>query len=112
MRVLDAQGNDLDPASVDWHAPRNIMLRQEAGPANPLGQVAIRFANPFSVSLHDTSSKQLFDRTARALSSGRVHVAGDQQLGDLLLDDDERATVARLRQPGQNTEKPPTPPNP
>lgn len=104
MRVLDAQGNDLDPASVDWHAPRNIMLRQEAGPANPLGQVAIRFANPFSVYLHDTPSKPLFDRTDRALSSGCVRVEGALQLVDLLLDEDERETVARLLQTGKTHE--------
>ena len=86
MRVLDAQGNDLDPASIDWHAPRNIMLRQEAGPANPLGQVAIRFANPFSVYLHDTPSKPLFDLSQRALSSGCVRVEVALQLVDLLRD--------------------------
>ncbi len=104
MRVLDAQGNDLDPASVDWQAPRNIMLRQEAGPANPLGQVAIRFANPFSVYLHDTPSKPLFDRTDRALSSGCVRVEGALQLVDLLLDETERETVTRLLQTGKTHE--------
>ncbi len=104
MRVLDAQGNDLDPASIDWHAPRNIMLRQEAGPANPLGQVAIRFANPFSVYLHDTPSKPLFDLSQRALSSGCVRVEGALQLVDLLLDEDERETVARLLQTGKTHE--------
>jgi len=80
------------------------MLRQEAGPANPLGQVAIRFANPFSVYLHDTPSKPLFDLSERALSSGCVRVEGALQLVDLLLDEDERETVARLLQTGKTHE--------
>src|SRR3546814_16437300 len=80
------------------------MLRQEAGPANPLGQVAIRFANPFSVYLHDTPSKPLFDLSQRALSSGCVRVEGALQLVDLLLDEYERETVARLLQTGKTHE--------
>ena len=84
--------------------PRGILLRQDAGPANPLGQVAIRFANPFSVYLHDTPSKPLFERAARAVSSGCVRVESALQLVDLLLEEDERNTVARLLQSGETHE--------
>lgn len=74
LRVLDAQGRELDPATVDWRRPGAIILRQQPGPDNALGQVAIRFPNPFSVYLHDTPSKQLFARTQRTDSSGCVRV--------------------------------------
>ncbi|MCQ4297264.1 L,D-transpeptidase family protein [Pseudomonas stutzeri] len=104
MRVLDAQGNSLDPYAVDWNNPRGIMLRQDAGPTNPLGQVAIRFANPFSVYLHDTPSKPLFGRAARAVSSGCVRVEGALQLADLLVGEAERDTVAKLLQTGETHE--------
>jgi len=104
MRVIDAQGNAVDPYAVDWANPRGILLRQDAGPANPLGQVAIRFANPFSVYLHDTPSKPLFERAARAVSSGCVRVESALQLVDLLLEADERDTVARLLQSGETHE--------
>src|SRR5690606_18179207 len=60
MRVLDHRGNRLNPYEVDWNNPSGIMLRQDAGPQNALGQVAIRFPNPFSVYLHDTPSQSIF----------------------------------------------------
>ncbi|WP_234461671.1 L,D-transpeptidase family protein [Stutzerimonas stutzeri] len=104
MHVLDAQGNSLDPLQVDWGNPRGILLRQDAGPANPLGQVAIRFANPYSVYLHDTPSQSLFNRTARAFSSGCVRVESALQLVDLLLDGSERETVATLLRSGRSHE--------
>ncbi len=100
LRVLDAQGNRLDPQHVDWSSPHGIYLRQDAGPENPLGRVAIRFANPFSVYLHDTPSQRLFTQAARTTSSGCVRVEGALQVVDLLLDDRERAEVARLLETG------------
>jgi len=102
--VLDRQGNRLDPATVDWHNPGGIMLRQDAGPENPLGRVAIRFANPFSVYLHDTPSQALFARAGRTTSSGCVRVQDAMHLVDLLLQDGERERVAELLESGRTHE--------
>lgn len=96
MQVLNGQGQVLDPYSVDWSAPGNIMLRQAAGPGNALGRVAIRFANPFSVYLHDTPSQHLFGRATRTVSSGCVRVEGVFSLLDLLAADD--STRQRIKQ--------------
>lgn len=74
LQVLDAQGNRLDPEQVDWLRPAGVLLRQPPGPANPLGQLVFRFANPFSVFLHDTPSQQLFAKAERNLSSGCIRV--------------------------------------
>ncbi len=76
MRVLAHDGTPLDPASIDWQHPGAILLRQQAGPDNPLGLLAIRFPNPFSVYLHDTPSQHLFAKTPRAFSSGCVRIEG------------------------------------
>ncbi|WP_203230137.1 L,D-transpeptidase family protein [Azotobacter chroococcum] len=86
LKVIDYQGNEVNPRSVDWHNPSGIMLRQEPGPHNPLGQIAIRFPNPFSVYLHDTPSQHLFAKETRTLSSGCVRVERAMQLTDLLLE--------------------------
>lgn len=85
MSVLDYQGNVLDPSSINWNAPSGIMLRQGPGASNALGLVAIRFANPFSVYLHDTPSQYLFGRATRAVSSGCVRVEDAQKLVEHLL---------------------------
>jgi murein L,D-transpeptidase YcbB/YkuD len=104
MQVLDYQGNLLDPTQIDWSNPGGILLRQAAGPDNPLGRLVIRFANPYSIYLHDTPSQGLFARSQRAFSSGCVRVESVMQLVDLLLTDDERERFARLLESGQTHE--------
>jgi murein L,D-transpeptidase YcbB/YkuD len=87
LRVLDYAGNRLDPEEVDWGNPSGIMLRQDAGPGNALGRVAIRFPNPFHVYLHDTPSQRHFAADRRAVSSGCVRVERPMELVDLLMAD-------------------------
>lgn len=87
IRVLDYSGTELDPLEVDWDQPDGILLRQGAGPDNPLGTVAIRFPNPFLVYLHDTPSKRIFERARRQVSSGCVRVERPMELAGLLIED-------------------------
>ena len=112
MQVLDYEGRVLDPATVDWSNPGRILLRQAAGPDNPLGRVVIRFANPYSIYLHDTPSQGLFARSQRAFSSGCVRVESVMQLVDLLLSEAERERVAQLLDTGLTYEYRPTEPTP
>lgn len=112
MQVLDYQGNVLDPQQIDWTNPGGILLRQAAGPDNPLGRLVIRFANPFAIYLHDTPSQALFARSQRAFSSGCVRVESVMQLANLLLTEGERERFDRLLATGQTHElslKVPTP---
>ncbi|WP_339433225.1 MULTISPECIES: L,D-transpeptidase family protein [unclassified Pseudomonas] len=104
LQVLDANGQPLAAADIDWDNPGNILLRQDAGPRNPLGQMVIRFPNPFSVYLHDTPSKALFDKGPRAFSSGCVRVEHPMQLRDLLLTPAERARTETLLATGTTHE--------
>lgn len=104
MKVLDYQGNVLDPNSINWQAPTGIMLRQGPGPSNALGLVAIRFANPFTVYLHDTPSQHLFGRATRTVSSGCVRVEDAQRLVEHLLFDateQEREHIERIQASGK-----------
>ncbi|MBC8999372.1 L,D-transpeptidase family protein [Pseudomonas sp. N40(2020)] len=104
LQVLDANGQPLAAADIDWDNPGNILLRQDAGPRNPLGQMVIRFPNPFSVYLHDTPSKALFDKGPRAFSSGCVRVEHPMQLRDLLLTPAEKARTETLLATGTTHE--------
>ncbi|MDR5858055.1 L,D-transpeptidase family protein [Halomonas eurihalina] len=97
LSVLSPSGKQLDPNSIDWSNPGGVMLRQQAGPNNPLGQLVVRFPNDHMVYLHDTPSRGLFSRSQRALSSGCIRVEGVLELAQLLFDDtDTRANVRRL----------------
>ena len=93
LRVLDAQGQELDPATIDWSRYRSghipYTLRQDPGPSNALGRVKLMFPNPYQVYLHDTPSQGLFERSDRAFSSGCVRVERALELTELVLDDPE-----------------------
>ncbi|KAF0864439.1 murein L,D-transpeptidase [Pseudomonas sp. LD120] len=104
LQVLDANGQPLAAEDVDWDRPGNILLRQGAGPRNPLGRIAIRFPNPFSVYLHDTPSQALFSKGPRAFSSGCVRVEQALQLRDWLLSPAERLRSNELLATGRTHE--------
>lgn len=76
--------------SVDWSALSrgnfNLLLRQRPGPMNSLGRVRMDMPNPYSVFLHDTPQKRLFDEMPRAYSSGCVRVQDIDVLVSTLLD--------------------------
>jgi L,D-transpeptidase YcbB len=100
LRVLDAQGQEQDPASIDWSRYRSgyipYTLRQDPGPSNALGRVKLMFPNPYQVYLHDTPSQDLFDRSDRAFSSGCVRVERALELTELVLDDPDRWNAASI----------------
>ncbi len=94
LKVLDASGRMVDPASVDWSRFRSgnipYTLRQDPGPDNALGRVKLMFPNPYLVYLHDTPSQALFERAERSFSSGCVRVQDALKLAELVLDDASR----------------------
>lgn len=92
IRVIDSRGREVDPSTVDWAAygPGRLppyQLRQDPGDDNALGLVKIMFPNRYSVYLHDTPSKSLFDRDERTFSSGCIRVQKAFELAELVLDD-------------------------
>jgi len=92
IRVLDAQGREVNPHSVNWSqygAGRMppYQLRQDPGEDNALGLVKIMFPNPHMVYLHDTPSKSLFDKDERTFSSGCIRVQKAFELAELVLGD-------------------------
>lgn len=97
LRVLDGQGRELSPSSVDWANPRGIVLRQDAGPGNSLGRLVIRFPNDYAVYMHDTPHQELFANQQRTYSSGCIRVERPRELAELLLDDPrwDRAGIDR-----------------
>ncbi|MCG6923538.1 MAG: L,D-transpeptidase family protein [Acidobacteria bacterium] len=79
----------LDPASIDWAelSGQNLpyRFRQLPGPQNALGGVKFMFPNPYSVYLHDTPSRELFQRPDRTFSSGCIRLQRPLELAEYLL---------------------------
>ena len=87
--VRDRNGNNVDPSTIDWNSlNRNnfpYTLVQRPGPYNAMGQVKFMFPNQYSVYLHDTPSRYLFDRESRAFSAGCIRTERPFELAELLL---------------------------
>ncbi len=79
----------IDPADVDWSritpADFRYRLRQDPGPKNALGRIKFMFPNRFTVYLHDTLSKRLFELNRRGFSSGCIRVERPIDLTEYVL---------------------------
>ncbi len=60
-------------------------VRQKPGPGNALGQMKLVMPNPYSVYLHDTPNRDLFNKDVRAFSHGCVRVGDALGLAESLL---------------------------
>jgi murein L,D-transpeptidase YcbB/YkuD len=89
MRVLGARDESIDPRSVDWSSDRspNFTIRQDSGTWNALGNVKIDMPNPYSVYMHDTSSRNLFANDYRFDSHGCTRVDNVRDLATWILED-------------------------
>jgi murein L,D-transpeptidase YcbB/YkuD len=91
MQVLTQDGKRINPLTIDWsqypEKPFPYLLRQEPGSKNALGGIKFMFPNKYSIYLHDTPSRNLFERDQRAFSSGCIRVMNPFKLAELLLDD-------------------------
>ena len=91
MEVMDRNGTVLNPSTIDWsqYSRGNFpfTIRQKAGPWNALGEVKFMFPNKYSVYLHDTPSRGLFNRQDRAFSHGCIRTEDKWGLMMSLMDD-------------------------
>jgi len=82
--VYNSSGKVLNPYSVDWGSVATkgygVNIRQKPGKGNALGELKILFPNKHDIYLHDTPSKKMFERDARALSHGCVRLANPRQM--------------------------------
>ncbi len=87
--LYDDRGRQLDPFRISWArvTAQNFAytIRQSPGCDNALGNIVFRFANPYSVYVHDTPQRQLFARSVRALSHGCIRLEQPMQLAAYLL---------------------------
>lgn len=91
IRVLDHAGREVATDGIPFHAYTGrtfpYVFRQDPGPWNALGTIKLVFPNSHHVYLHDTPSRQLFDREERTFSHGCIRVQDPVRLAALVLDD-------------------------
>lgn len=103
--LVRGSGQEVDSTMIDYSAYTEdnfpFVLQQRPSRSNALGRVKFMFPNKYNIYLHDTPSKSLFNRDARAYSHGCVRVQNPFDLAHTLLslqeDDPESAFDAVLR---------------
>ncbi|NJL08251.1 MAG: L,D-transpeptidase family protein [Methylacidiphilales bacterium] len=87
MRLIDDSGRELDPSAVNLGGPVNFRVRQDSGSSNALGFVRIDMPNDYSVYMHDTPRRDLFQSDYRFHSHGCVRVGDVRAFAAWLLED-------------------------
>ncbi|MDP3532519.1 MAG: L,D-transpeptidase family protein [Alphaproteobacteria bacterium] len=109
MRVSSAKGGEIDPHSVNWAnvSPSNFPYRlvQMPGSNNALGKIRFSITNPYDIYLHDTSSRENFDKDVRTLSSGCIRVKDPEVLANFVLSDSQKWNLTQVKaaMQGSNT---------
>jgi murein L,D-transpeptidase YcbB/YkuD len=62
------------------------VLRQDPGAKNALGLIKFMLPNPFSIYLHDTPGKSLFQKEIRTFSSGCIRLEQPMALADFVME--------------------------
>lgn len=85
---------EVDPSTVDWKNMKNFpfSLIQDPGSHNSLGIIKFEFNNPYSVYVHDTPSKSLFNRAVRNLSHGCMRCESPVELARIIIQNDRIGT--------------------
>jgi len=99
IRVLEGT-KPIDRSGVDFsrYTAEDFpyVLRQDAGPANPLGRIKLMLPNEHHVYLHDTPLRELFAEEERLFSHGCVRVEDPVGLAEMVLGDPTRWSRATL----------------
>ena len=96
MEVVDASGQPVDPASVDFADPSKYRFRQRPGGTNSLGLVKFMFPTQINDYLHDTPADSLFTRASRSFSHGCVRLENPVALAQYVLRDQPEWTREQI----------------
>ena len=109
--LVRGSGQIVDSTAIDYTQFTEdnfpFVLQQRPSSNNALGLVKFMFPNKYNIYLHDTPSKSLFARDARAFSHGCVRVQKPMELAYTLLslqEADPEAAFKRVLNTGQETQ--------
>ncbi len=92
---IEKNENYLADHNMEWN---NDNVRQKPGPKNSLGLIKFLFPNSNDIYLHDTPSKNLFEREDRAFSHGCIRIQNPNTLAELILRNDKNWDAAKIEE--------------
>ena len=100
MEVVSFNGEPMNESNIDWNQYTTkkvpFIVRQKPGKDNALGEMKFLFPNSYSIYLHDTPSKELFDRNKRDFSHGCIRVENPKKLAMYLLESEKTWTKEKV----------------
>ncbi|MGF1870014.1 L,D-transpeptidase family protein [Photobacterium indicum] len=99
MRILNSwrDRTEIPADQIDWASvnPKTFPyeFQQGPGPSNSLGRVKFLMPNDYSIYLHDTPARGLFNKSKRNLSSGCVRVEKAYDLANFIIDFQKRKNI-------------------
>lgn len=87
--------DQVDPSSL-YKGADYLRLYEPPNKSNTLGQFKFISPSNYAIYLHDTSAKNLFNKTQRAFSSGCIRLEKAQELADALLKIAKRSEQGQL----------------
>ncbi|MEO0976086.1 MAG: L,D-transpeptidase family protein [Pseudomonadota bacterium] len=106
--VTTPGGRKISSASVNWYAvaakQTSVNVRQYPGRSNALGEVKILFPNRHHIYMHDTPSKNLFNKDVRAYSHGCIRLHDPKGMAAAVLGKSKDYVSSRIAA-GQNEQE-------
>jgi murein L,D-transpeptidase YcbB/YkuD len=92
----------VNPSSIDFdkYTGRTFpySFRQKPGSDNSLGRVKFLFPNDYSIYLHDTPARSLFNKEERSFSHGCIRLSEPAWLAEYLLQNDSAWTPGKIEE--------------
>lgn len=95
----------IDPSTVNWNNYSSTIpysIRQKPGDDNALGKIKFIFPNNFSIYLHDTPSRNIFNESSRAFSHGCIRVQNPLKLAQFILRNNPNWNLEKLQSSVKN----------
>lgn len=93
LPLLRKYPNYLEKHNMEWN---NNIIRQRPGPTNSLGRIKFIIPNSYSVFMHDTPIKSLFEKRVRMFSHGCIRLNDAKKLALYLMQQDKTMDSIKL----------------
>jgi murein L,D-transpeptidase YcbB/YkuD len=91
----------IDASKINWNKYVNNFpyeIRQKPGDDNAVGKIKFLFPNNFSIYIHDTPHKNLFNKKSRLYSDGCIRVENPVTLAEYILPSTTTFTATKIKQ--------------
>jgi L,D-transpeptidase YcbB len=100
LELQSKDGKPLDYRSIDWNTAdiRDYEVVQPPGRKNVMGVVKFTFPSQYTIFMHDTVDKWMFNQKVRTLSHGCMRLRNPMKMAELVLAEDKGWDAAKVDQ--------------